>query len=580
MFEQVHRENPNAVVRFLLNHNGENKYINITPNTYKKYLLGEGVEATQAGSDEEIVNILEDNLTKEDIKNVRMWQMDSVVGGLCSKRINQLYKYQGTTYLSLRNPVSGMCLVNCLKYFNKYEGASFTIPEGQPQTVAEALKVHNFKISLLDENGRLEILNEGDASFALLLFRCHWFVENPKAVGVSIGKKSRIKVEGGEPKTFRFKKEVNEIQEKPSKDLTLPNVNIFYDLETVYAKDIHDFKPYQAAIYGDDLPATIFTGFDCIRQMLNALFRISESKHVTLISFNGSRFDDLFTQKEIMCAGIGFHCTPTNNGILSLTFKNITCFDLSRYLIGSLAQNAKDFKTKNQKVEGYNHYVIQKLYENDEPAFWDKISSDEAHNYLTQDVKTLGDLFNETRKTFEKLDVDLTKSPTIGSAVVRIWKTKERQLIKEGKCMNLDKATHDFIRSSLVAGRAESINGRRFINNQVEIIDVVSLYPSVVGLCDDEIETLGFEVFYPWGQWSSVEHRDRSKLGFYEVKIKCQRSDIMNVIPRRQDGKPLDWKFKGAFSCVLCSTDIDVFEKYHGANNIEVGKGIEFAEKI
>jgi hypothetical protein len=94
---------------------------------------------------------------------------------------------------------------------------------------------------------------------------------------------------------------------------------------------------------------------------------------------------------------IGFRCTPTNNSILSLSFENVECFDLSRYLtMGSLKSNAEDFRCSNRKVDGYNHYELQLLYENDQEAFFKKIEQPEALHYLTMDVFTLEELFNKT----------------------------------------------------------------------------------------------------------------------------------------------------------------------------------------
>lgn len=108
------------------------------------------------------------------------------------------------------------------------------------------------------------------------------------------------------------------------------------------------------------------------------------------------------------------------------------------------------------------------------------------------------------------------------------------------------------------------------------MVDVKSLYPTVVGGCVDEKNILGFVVDYPIGKPEWVETQDASKIGFYECTIKGQKEEIMNVIPLR--GETLDWKYKGEIKCVLSSVDIEVIKNHHGSECVEVGKGIEFPD--
>lgn len=80
-------------------------------------------------------------------------------------------------------------------------------------------------------------------------------------------------------------------------------------------------------------------------RFMNVLLAIDAK--VNLVSFNGSRFDDLFIMWYLMDNQQWINCVPVNNGILSLQYKNIKCFDLSWYLAGSLAYNAQSFKCVN-----------------------------------------------------------------------------------------------------------------------------------------------------------------------------------------------------------------------------------------
>lgn len=189
---------------------------------------------------------------------------------------------------------------------------------------------------------------------------------------------------------------------------------------------------------------------------------------------------------------------------------------MSRYLTKSLSENAKDFACKNRKVEGYNHYEIQKLYEEEGyDKLLELVTKPEAIEYLTMDVKVLEELFNKVRNIMleQEPPVDICETPTIGSSAMKIF----RQNLKKNKITLpvLTKDQHDFIRSTLIAGRSEAINGTVKIDKIVECVDVKSLYPSVVGGCGNakgslEMKILGFKTEYPYGECRQVQKREAS----------------------------------------------------------------------
>lgn len=136
----------------------------------------------------------------------------------------------------------------------------------------------------------------------------------------------------------------------------------------------------------------IITGFHCIHEFINELRRLSFELNCTfvLVSFNGSWFDDILLMWYLMNTGdYWVDGVFKNNSILGLKIQGfIKCWDLSRFLVGSLKKNANDFKTKTRKVDGYSHFYIQNKYEelgNDE--FIKFIQNDEsATEYLQCDV--------------------------------------------------------------------------------------------------------------------------------------------------------------------------------------------------
>lgn len=179
---------------------------------------------------------------------------------------------------------------------------------------------------------------------------------------------------------------------------------------------------------------------------------------------------------------------------------------MSRYLTGSLCKNAKSFGCLNQKVDGYNHYAIQKLYEEKGyDGLFELVKKPEAINYLTMDIKVLEELFNKVNDIMLGLPspVDICETPTIGASAMKIFKRNLK--LNKIKLTELTREQHDFIRSTLIAGRAESINGTAKITQIVKCIDIRSLYPSVVGACGEEMKILGFKTDYPHGDCVKVE---------------------------------------------------------------------------
>ena len=66
----------------------------------------------------------------------------------------------------------------------------------------------------------------------------------------------------------------------------------------------------------------------------------------------------------------------------------LKCWDLNRFLTGSLKKNCEDFQTKTQKVDGYDHYYIQNKYDKlGDYRFISMVRGDEnALEYLWCDV--------------------------------------------------------------------------------------------------------------------------------------------------------------------------------------------------
>ncbi len=95
--------------------------------------------------------------------------------------------------------------------------------------------------------------------------------------------------------------------------------------------------------FENDENVTIINGFDCGARFLDELNQYSKTNNcvITLISFNGSRFDDILLMRYIMNQRFWWLSGVfKNNSLLGLKVGGwLKCWDLNRFLCGSLKGN-------------------------------------------------------------------------------------------------------------------------------------------------------------------------------------------------------------------------------------------------
>ena len=74
-----------------------------------------------------------------------------------------------------------------------------------------------------------------------------------------------------------------------------------------------------------------------------------------MISYNGSNFDDYLLLDEISKYEFKIYATFSGKSILGMSFRNFKCWDLHKFLNGSLANNSTNFNTIIKKVDGFSH---------------------------------------------------------------------------------------------------------------------------------------------------------------------------------------------------------------------------------
>lgn len=172
-------------------------------------------------------------INPRDIYGLRIWETRSEPKGNCSKRYNQVYKFEDRFYLSIRNKQQGNCLNDCVRYFMKYEKLVPKIPikELETGTLTDALNYYNFHVEQIEEDKTIIILNEGESDYSLTLFRDHWYVKLT----------NECKIKYNQLEEFIFKKEKNAKKGTISRPKKEFQKIAYYDVETVYDKYTHEF---------------------------------------------------------------------------------------------------------------------------------------------------------------------------------------------------------------------------------------------------------------------------------------------------------------------------------------------------
>lgn len=299
---------------------------------------------------------------------------------------------------------------------------------------------------------------------------------------------------------------------------------------------------------------------------------------------------------------------------------------------GSLKQNCKDFKSSVQKVEGFDHCIPQRYYDNGGEKSLMQWIDDNRQNldeYNSHDVFACRELSRRVMNTLVNVDmaqeihaivlynrnkivpvkkggshskkmspleqvkncmtiINPLNNLTIGSAAWKLNKALYGQhwLINHpaAKEIFIDK----FVRSCLIAGRSQALNGRRHIKGiRMAMVDVVSMYPAAMlgnkYACGEEFAIDGVEIK------RRLENDDKSQIFCANVKLGIQHHHHNNIPKRDIDnceyqeidgleyvvfnqkigGDPLNWTAKEVFCVNLNSIDLFELKERYGMKIFE-----------
>ena len=365
---------------------------------------------------------------------------------------------------------------------------------------------------------------------------------------------------------------------------------IFFDIETVFdPKERNTIKPYSISFYVIDEKSIFnpnekniesykertrfFHGEDCIDDFVEWIEYNSTDIRYVLIGYNNSRFDNFPLIKGLMDSDIFTSMLYVQNSILQLNFgSRHKCFDLCRFTMCSLKAACKDFKVYPNKIEGFSHEEVQKVYnEGGQHALekWIEKNKTKLEDYNKTDVLATAALFYAVRSGFRKMtNVDILDYSTLAQLSFKCFKnslnvyeevvvqTKKKYdaEIKVTKKFDISapktKEDDDFIRKAITGGRCQCFTDKPYTDEQLRCVDVKSLYPYVM-----------LNRHYPVGEYKRTDKYIDNKLGIYCVLIIDQPK--IKIIPDRST-EVLDWDSENDIYKNITSIEIECLKRHGG----------------
>jgi hypothetical protein len=300
----------------------------------------------------------------------------------------------------------------------------------------------------------------------------------------------------------------------------------------------------------------------------------------TLVSFNGARFDHFILAAAAHQRGClkSVFATP-GGGLRSVSIGRHKTLDLAKLLPAmSLADACKGFQTQPRKVEGFSHKVVQAAYDEGRLYDWLAANREQLMEYLDGDVLSTASLCVKATTAITALSGKSCYGQiAVGTIGGHAW-------ARMSDACSLPKPVREhkldlIIRSAIVGGRVQ-VYGERVIDEgeQLRMVDFASLYPTAMSAAEKAASVFAPEEMwgvYPSGGASGEpEHVAEwvdGVVGLYRCTIHEQPPNKPNVLPRRIEGEPLDWAYRGEFETWATHIDIHLIRRGGGSCTIHEG---------
>lgn len=408
---------------------------------------------------------------------------------------------------------------------------------------------------------------------------------------------------------------------------------VFFDLETVFAKDSEIFPYSNAVIFVSKdrqvLHKEYFNlatlgmkddeqgKYAVIAKLLHLLdLHCVNYKRVLLTGFHNSRFDNFPLQQCLAKMGkLHKHSIFTaGNSILKLTWSKYTVWDLNRFTMNSLAKAAQDYKCTALKT-GQDHAKIQLLYEQGQLLPYLRENHKELEDYNMNDCVVTNELFWKLRDGFsECLELkgkkQMEHSLTLAKLTEECWRMSYRNYItklvteeamnetnttsrerRKNATLRFD-GTAQKLSQNQLKERIKELVAERTVQSPEEYVVYKFFRKSIyggrsqifqVGCFTGEYDIIDvvslypdrmINCSYPVGAPIPSKTFQAGKKGIYHVTVNFQLEHLDNVVPlRSEDEDSLDWVYKGSFKANLTNVDIELLWEFHGVESCTVHYG-------
>eukprot|EP01098_Paradermamoeba_levis_P005550 TRINITY_DN233_c0_g1_i7.p1 TRINITY_DN233_c0_g1~~TRINITY_DN233_c0_g1_i7.p1 ORF type:complete len:1054 (+),score=7.43 TRINITY_DN233_c0_g1_i7:2756-5917(+) len=341
----------------------------------------------------------------------------------------------------------------------------------------------------------------------------------------------------------------------------------FFDYETVFDPHTSEALPYCVSYKNDEQIHVVLSTkpyqecevIDSASRLLASRPRDDHCKRY-LVGYNNSAFDNFLLLRSLMKSNeaISSVLVDSHNRLLYMRTSGCDVIDLYRFLLTPLSKACESFGCAKFKGS-MDHLAVQEslfIKEENMTSYIEEKYLDIVQ-YSKSDVESLSELFHKVRdELFKLLGAFVEDYRTISSMS---YKCFVRGLPKEIVLPIADEVVDAAVRRSIIGGRTQMFKPLEACSSCCNL-DFVSLYPFVMMNRD-----------YPLGTENPifVKNYMQGFIGVYEVVVLSQ--PMLNIIPLRKDGDPLDWGFKGAISCWLTSVDYECLIRHSGKAEVKHG---------
>ena len=363
--------------------------------------------------------------------------------------------------------------------------------------------------------------------------------------------------------------------ESPSAGIPL---HMYYDFETVSDSDVTSVYGFSAILPDGKRVTLIHSSHKLlaksIRSYLKRFLRSlnSVTDTVYMHAWNGSAFDHLILMRmcnekfKVSSAVMNSH-REVLTASLHCGGKTLVLRDPCKMFSCSLDEAAKLFDIPQGKLH-IDHSAVEEAFIEKRLGEYLRLNYDQVLSYVERDVDVLKGVTERIMRLYEESGIKYNSCYTRSMASLSMWKgglSAEARLgvsslqFSYGDLIGFAHRTMGMeqIRDHCIAGRVQGIPGH---HRHVTLLDFRSMYPSVASTGT-----------YPSGDYAAVSQYTPGKLGLYLVDIVEQVHP--HVVPhRRSAADTYDWSYRGRFTKLLTSVDVQCLEEsgavYHVLDGI------------